>query len=104
MSAGPSPEQGRDGRDPIWTWSVCGMLLLATMLNYMDRQTLAQMAQRIGRELHLSNEQYGTLETGFGLAFAAGGIITGGLPPPPHPPPLFPPPPPPSSAPPLPPP
>jgi ACS family hexuronate transporter-like MFS transporter len=52
-------------------------LLLATMLNYMDRQTLSQMAVRISRELHLSNAQYGQLETGFGLAFAAGGILTG---------------------------
>ena len=43
----------------------------------MDRQTLSQMAVRIGRELHLNNAQYGRLETGFGLAFAAGGIVTG---------------------------
>jgi ACS family hexuronate transporter-like MFS transporter len=56
---------------------VCGLLLLATMLNYMDRQTLAQMAIRICRELDLTDAQYGQLETGFGLAFATGGIVTG---------------------------
>ena len=56
---------------------VCGLLLLATMLNYMDRQTLSQMATDIGRELRLSNEDYGKLELGFGLAFAAGGVVTG---------------------------
>ena len=60
-------------RSPAWTWTVCGLLLLATMLNYMDRQTLSQMATDIGRELRLSNEDYGKLERGFGLAFAAGG-------------------------------
>jgi ACS family hexuronate transporter-like MFS transporter len=52
-------------------------MLLSTMINYMDRQTLAQMATRICGELRLSNAQYGQLETGFSLAFAAGGIITG---------------------------
>jgi MFS transporter, ACS family, hexuronate transporter len=64
-------------RSPAWTWGVCGLLLLATMLNYMDRQTLSQMATDIGRELRLSNEDYGKLELGFGLAFAAGGVVTG---------------------------
>ena len=64
-------------RSATWTWSVCGLLLLATMLNYMDRQTLAQMAERICRELDLTDAQYGRLETGFGLAFATGGILTG---------------------------
>jgi ACS family hexuronate transporter-like MFS transporter len=52
-------------------------MLLATMLNYMDRQTLAQQATVIRDALKLSNEDYGKLETGFGLAFAVGGIATG---------------------------
>jgi ACS family hexuronate transporter-like MFS transporter len=67
----------REERYPVWTWSVCVLMLLSTMINYMDRQTLAQMATRISGELRLSNTQYGQLETGFSLAFAAGGIITG---------------------------
>jgi ACS family hexuronate transporter-like MFS transporter len=53
------------------------MLLLATMLNYMDRQTLSQSATDITRELKLSNEDYGKLEQGFGIAFAVGGITIG---------------------------
>jgi MFS transporter, ACS family, hexuronate transporter len=64
-------------RSPAWKWYVCGILLLATMLNYMDRQTLSVTITDISRELHLSNEQYGNLELGFGLAFAVGGLITG---------------------------
>src|SRR5258705_12974522 len=58
-----------------WKWGVCGLLLLATMLNYMDRQTLAQTAKTIKQESGLSNEQYGNLEFGFGLAFATGGFF-----------------------------
>jgi MFS transporter, ACS family, hexuronate transporter len=56
---------------------VCGVLLLATMLNYMDRQALSQTSADISAELQLTNTQYSRLETGFGLAFAAGGLLTG---------------------------
>ena len=52
-------------------------MLLATMLNYMDRQTLAQQAAEIRDELRLSNEDYGKLERGFGLAFAVGSLALG---------------------------
>jgi len=64
-------------RPPSWKWTVCGLLLLATMLNYMDRQTLAQLAKTIRDEYGLSNEQIGDMEWGFGLAFAAGATFFG---------------------------
>ena len=35
-----------DRQTPLRTWAICGLMLLATMLNYMDRQTLAQQAKR----------------------------------------------------------
>ena len=66
-------------RSPQWKWYICGILLLATMLNYMDRQTLANTITDISKELGLNNEQYGQLEFGFGMAFAAGGILVGFL-------------------------
>lgn len=62
---------------PARVWAVCGLMFLATMLNYMDRQALAQQASEIRNELALSNEDYGNLEVGFGIAFAIGGIVTG---------------------------
>src|SRR6516164_11806595 len=58
-------------------WVICGLLLLATMLMYMDRQALAQQKTEILQALKLSDRDYGWLETGFGLAFAVGGIVTG---------------------------
>jgi ACS family hexuronate transporter-like MFS transporter len=45
----------------------------------MDRQTLANAAGRVKDELGLSNEQYGELETAFGLAFAGGALVFGFL-------------------------
>lgn len=69
----PTPAE----RSPVWIWWVCGLLLLASTINYMDRQTLANTSQRITRELNLSEEQYGSLETAFGLAFAVGASVFG---------------------------
>jgi MFS transporter, ACS family, aldohexuronate transporter len=60
-------------------WMVCGMLLLASAINYMDRQTLANASVRITREFALNNEQYGNLEAWFGYAFAAGSVFFGVL-------------------------
>ena len=42
-------------------WSLCLLLLLATTLNYLDRQTLSILAPSMQRELHLSNEALGWL-------------------------------------------
>jgi len=53
------------------------MLLFATMLNYMDRQTLSLTIKRIQDESHMIKEQYGNMELGFGIAFAAGGLLAG---------------------------
>lgn len=60
-------------------WLVCGLLLLASAINYMDRQTLANASVRITREFSLSQEQYGNLEAWFGYAFAAGSLFFGVL-------------------------
>ena len=60
-----------------WRWWVCGLLFLATTLNYMDRVALNQMALRIQIALDLNDEEYSRLESGFSLSFALGAIISG---------------------------
>lgn len=67
--------QARNAR----VWWVAGLLLLASAINYMDRQTLANAAVRISREFSMSQEQYGNLEAGFGWAFAVGSLFFGFL-------------------------
>ena len=64
-------------RAASWKWWVCGLLLFASAINYMDRQTLANMATRITRQFQLSQEQYGNFEFAFGWAFAVGSIVFG---------------------------
>jgi ACS family hexuronate transporter-like MFS transporter len=66
-------------RAPSWKWIICGLLLLASAINYMDRQTLANAAVRISREFGLNQQQYGNVEAVFGYAFAAGSLLFGYL-------------------------
>jgi len=62
-----------------WRWWVCGLLFLATTLNYMDRVALNQMAVRIQTALDLDDEEYSRLESGFSLSFAIGALISGAI-------------------------
>jgi ACS family hexuronate transporter-like MFS transporter len=66
-------------RPASWKWIICGMLLLASAINYMDRQTLANAQVRIIAEFGLKNEQYGYVEGIFGYAFALGSVVFGWL-------------------------
>jgi ACS family hexuronate transporter-like MFS transporter len=64
-------------RGSTWKWWVCVLLLLATMINYMDRLTINLTAKRIQEELVLSNLEYGLVEGAFGIAFACGSLVLG---------------------------
>ncbi len=63
--------------NPAWKWLVCGLLLYASTINYMDRVTLSTVATRVTTQFGLSQEQYGNIEFGFGWAFALGSLIFG---------------------------
>src|SRR5947209_17553958 len=71
------PDLRLPARAKSWKWLVCGLLLLATMINYMDRLTLNLMSEPIMRQFGLSERDYGRLESAFGTAFAFGAIIMG---------------------------
>ncbi len=60
-------------------WTISVLLLLATMINYMDRQVLANMSVRITTQLRLSETEYGNIEWAFGTAFALGSLAFGFL-------------------------
>jgi ACS family hexuronate transporter-like MFS transporter len=60
-----------------WRWWVCGLLLLATMINYMDRLVLNQTATRLMSDLGFDEAGYGQLEGYFGAAFAIGALLLG---------------------------
>ena len=62
-----------------WRWWVCGVLLLATFLNYMDRQALAVTLPELKRDYALREQRIGLVEGCFGFAFAAGSFMFGFL-------------------------
>src|SRR5262245_3257647 len=66
-------------RGATWKWWVCGLLLLATMVNYMDRLTLNQTAKRVMEEVGFDERGYGELESAFAYAFALGAVLAGWL-------------------------
>ncbi len=73
------PDLRLSGRSRAWKWWVCGLLLLATMVNYMDRLTLSLLIPRIKLEMGLNDIDYGHVESGFAVAFAVGAIAIGWL-------------------------
>lgn len=78
-SSEPAAAEGPAVAPSPWRWWVCGLLLLATTLNYMDRVALNQTAARIREAFSLSNEEYSRLESGFSIAFAFGTLFFGWL-------------------------
>jgi ACS family hexuronate transporter-like MFS transporter len=66
-------------RSASWRWWVCGALLLATFLNYMDRQALAVTLPALKQRFHIAERRVGMLEGSFGFAFAFGSILFGYL-------------------------
>jgi ACS family hexuronate transporter-like MFS transporter len=63
--------------DRRWVWKVCGFLLLATFLSYLDRQALGVMGPRVRAELHLDNEQLGRLLSAFFVAYGVAHLFVG---------------------------
>jgi ACS family hexuronate transporter-like MFS transporter len=62
---------------PWWPWAICGILLVATLLNYMDRQALAVTLPALKVQFNLAEGRVGMVEGCFGYAFAFGAIFFG---------------------------
>jgi ACS family hexuronate transporter-like MFS transporter len=60
-------------------WIIAGLLFLATLINYMDRQLLSVIAPMLRRDLHLTNTQYAYAVNSFliayGIMFTVGGWL-----------------------------
>lgn len=51
-------------------WYICGLLLYATTVNYMDRAVLGLLEPNIARDLHWSNAEYGNISAAFQVGYA----------------------------------
>ncbi|MEO6983604.1 MAG: MFS transporter [Edaphobacter sp.] len=60
-------------------WVFAGLLLLASVINYVDRQTLSVLAVTIQREMGLSDVRYGTVVQCFLLTYMVMYVVSGRL-------------------------
>ncbi len=60
-------------------WYIAGLLMLATTVNYLDRQTLSVAAPVIREQFNLSNEDYGAITSAFLLAYGIMHPLSGRL-------------------------
>ena len=60
-------------------WMIVGLIAVATVVNYIDRNALAVMWPEISREIGASKEDYALLVTVFMLFYAAGQFLFGRL-------------------------
>ncbi|HWB85770.1 MAG TPA: MFS transporter [Bryobacteraceae bacterium] len=66
-----------EARGTIERWTPAGVMLLVSLISYIDRNTLALLAPTILRETHLSGEQYGLIISGFSIAYMVANPIWG---------------------------
>src|SRR5436190_22192505 len=64
---------------PSWKWGVIVMMLLATVINYMDRAALGNLSSFIKKDFKLNEEGYGRLEEWFGYSYAVFLVVSGVL-------------------------
>lgn len=58
-------------------WVLCGLLFLATFLNYLDRQTMSVTSTEIAAEMALSDADLGRLFSAFYLSYGLAQILLG---------------------------
>lgn len=61
-----------------WRWWLCGLLFVATTVNYLDRQVLSlTWKDFIAPEFHWSNSNYGSITAAFSLFYAFVSLFSG---------------------------
>ena len=69
--------QGDPTRPSSYRWTICGLLFVATTINYVDRQVLGILAPTLQRELHWTESDYGDIVSWFSFAYAFGFLVAG---------------------------
>jgi MFS transporter, ACS family, hexuronate transporter len=60
-------------------WVMIGFAFTATLINYLDRQTLSVVAPQLREEFNMSNEAYGYVLSAFMLAYTVSNGLSGPL-------------------------
>ena len=68
----------KNGKMTNYRWIICGMLFLATTINYMDRQVLSlTWKDFIAPEFHWTDADYGRIAAIFSIVYAIGNLFSG---------------------------
>jgi ACS family hexuronate transporter-like MFS transporter len=62
-----------------YRWVICGLIFLATTINYVDRQVIGILKPTLQQELGWSEVDYGNIVLAFTTAYAIGQAVTGRL-------------------------
>lgn len=62
---------------PHLRWYICGLVFIATVINYLDRQVFSILAPQLQREIGWSELEYGRIVIAFQVAYAAMMLISG---------------------------
>jgi MFS transporter, ACS family, hexuronate transporter len=62
---------------PRLRWWIVAIIFLASVLNYIDRQTLSILAPTIQKDLALSNENYASIVNLFLVAYTVASLLSG---------------------------
>ena len=79
LAAEPTSFTRTKRRIPHLRWWITGLLFLATVINYMDRQNLSILARTIQNDLHISDLQYSNVVQAFLLAYTLSYLVAGRL-------------------------
>ncbi len=60
-------------------WWIVWTLFFSTVINYVDRQTLSNLAPVITKEFHMTNAEYGLVVSSFQIAYAVMWLVGGVL-------------------------
>ena len=58
-------------------WLIIGLIAVATVINYIDRTSLAVMWPAIAKDAHLTKDQYATIISAFMVLYAFGQAVSG---------------------------
>jgi ACS family hexuronate transporter-like MFS transporter len=64
---------------PRLRWMMIGLVFLATVINYIDRQTVSVLKTAISTDLGLSNADYASIQNGFLVMYGISQMVSGRL-------------------------
>jgi len=76
---GPESEAGERPNLSAFRWVVISLAFLATVVNYLDRQTLSVIAPELKRQFQMADETYGLILSAFMLAYTIMNGVSGAV-------------------------